>query len=85
MFSIAGAPRSSPRLNTSVEKSMYDLAGKAVLLTGGATGIGRRIATRLAEEGCDIGIADINPEEAERTAAKVMVGIAEIDAILLIR
>ena len=50
---------------------MYELNGRSVLLTGGATGIGRRIATRLAEEGCDIGIADINVAEAERTAAMV--------------
>jgi NAD(P)-dependent dehydrogenase (short-subunit alcohol dehydrogenase family) len=50
---------------------MYELNGRSVLLTGGATGIGRRIATRLAEEGCDIGIADVNIAEAERTAAMV--------------
>jgi len=50
---------------------MYRLDGKSVLLTGGATGIGRRIATRLAEEGCDVGIVDINMEEAENTRAMV--------------
>jgi NAD(P)-dependent dehydrogenase (short-subunit alcohol dehydrogenase family) len=46
---------------------MYRLDGKSVFLTGGATGIGRRIATRLAEEGCDVGIVDINMEEAKHT------------------
>ncbi len=50
---------------------MYELHDKRVLLTGGATGIGRRIATRLAEEGCSIGIIDINAGEAEETAAMV--------------
>ena len=50
---------------------MYGLEGRKVLLTGGATGIGRRIATRFAEEGCDVGIVDIAVEEAERTAALV--------------
>jgi NAD(P)-dependent dehydrogenase (short-subunit alcohol dehydrogenase family) len=50
---------------------MYGLEGRAVLLTGGATGIGRRIATRLAEEGCDIGIVDVNMEEAQHTAEMV--------------
>jgi meso-butanediol dehydrogenase / (S,S)-butanediol dehydrogenase / diacetyl reductase len=50
---------------------MYGIEGRKLLLTGGATGIGRRIATRLAEEGCDIGIIDINPGEAETTAAMV--------------
>jgi meso-butanediol dehydrogenase / (S,S)-butanediol dehydrogenase / diacetyl reductase len=50
---------------------MYRLDGKTVLLTGGATGIGRAIALRLAEEGCDLGIVDINLSEAERTARMV--------------
>lgn len=50
---------------------MYHLEGKKVLLSGGATGIGRRIATRMAEEGCDVAIIDINVAEAERTAAMV--------------
>lgn len=50
---------------------MYGLEGRKLLLTGGATGIGRRIATRLAEEGCDIGIIDINMQEAEATAQLV--------------
>lgn len=51
---------------------MYGLEGRKLLLTGGATGIGRRIATRLAEEGCDIGIVDINTQEAETTAQMVV-------------
>ena len=51
---------------------MYALEGRKLLLTGGATGIGRRIATRLAEEGCDIGIVAINIPEAEATAQMVV-------------
>lgn len=50
---------------------MYGLEGRTVFLTGGATGIGRRIATRFAEEGCDVGIVDVNIHDAERTAALV--------------
>ncbi len=50
---------------------MYHLDEKKVVLTGGATGIGRRIATRLAEEGCDVAILDVNVAEAERTASMV--------------
>ena len=50
---------------------MYGIEGRTVLLTGGATGIGRRIATRFAEEGCDLGIVDVNVDEAEQTAAMV--------------
>lgn len=50
---------------------MYDLKGKSAIITGGANGIGRKIGLRLAEEGCDIGIFDINEAEAQKTAADI--------------
>jgi NAD(P)-dependent dehydrogenase (short-subunit alcohol dehydrogenase family) len=50
---------------------MYGLNGRTALITGAAAGIGRRIATRLAEEGCNIGILDIDRVGAEETANQV--------------
>jgi NAD(P)-dependent dehydrogenase (short-subunit alcohol dehydrogenase family) len=50
---------------------MYKLDGRTALITGAAVGIGRRIATRLAEEGCDIGIIDVDRTGAEETAHQV--------------
>lgn len=44
---------------------------KVALVTGAATGIGRRIAVTLARDGADVAIADLNMEEAAVTAAEV--------------
>ena len=50
---------------------MYGLEGKVAVVSGAATGIGRAIAVRLAREGCDLGILDVNQEGAKQTAALV--------------
>jgi 2-hydroxycyclohexanecarboxyl-CoA dehydrogenase len=47
------------------------LIGKAALVTGAAQGIGRAIATRLAEEGAKVAIADIQEDGAASTAAEL--------------
>ena len=36
------------------------LSNRAAIITGGATGMGRSIAVKFAEEGCHIAIADVN-------------------------
>jgi len=46
---------------------MRGLKGKRVILTGGASGIGRAAAIRLAEEGCIVGIFDLNDAGAQET------------------
>jgi NAD(P)-dependent dehydrogenase (short-subunit alcohol dehydrogenase family) len=47
---------------------MASLTGKVAFITGAGSGIGRGVAERLAREGADIFIADIDPEGAELTA-----------------
>jgi len=39
----------------------YDLAGKRAIVTGGAGGIGRAVATRLIASGARISLWDISP------------------------
>jgi 2-hydroxycyclohexanecarboxyl-CoA dehydrogenase len=47
---------------------MRGLAGRRVILTGGASGIGRATVVRLVEEGCVVGIFDQNFAGVEETA-----------------
>ena len=46
-----------------------ELAGRVAFVTGGASGIGRATAYRLAQEGAHVVIADLNVEGAETVAA----------------
>lgn len=45
--------------------------GKAAIVTGGARGIGRAIAERLASEGANVVIGDIDIESGKRTANEI--------------
>jgi sorbitol-6-phosphate 2-dehydrogenase len=47
------------------------LIGKVALVTGAAQGLGKALADRLAREGCQVVIADINDEQAEKTAQEI--------------
>jgi len=44
------------------------LQGKTVIITGAASGIGKKIAQVFAKENANIAIADLNMQEAEETA-----------------
>lgn len=50
---------------------MADLRGNVAFVTGAGSGIGRGTAERLARDGADICIADIDVEGAEHTASAV--------------
>ena len=45
----------------------YDLRGRAVLITGAATGIGRAVAVAFAAHGAGVSIGDVNEQGARET------------------
>jgi 2-hydroxycyclohexanecarboxyl-CoA dehydrogenase len=54
-----------------MEGWIMGLQGMNAVVTGGAQGIGRAIALRLARDGANIGILDLQKETAEKTADEI--------------
>lgn len=50
---------------------MTRLTDRSALITGGAQGLGRAIARRLAAEGASVTIADLNADEADKTVIDI--------------
>ena len=47
------------------------LKGKTAIVTGGAQGLGEAISLRLAHEGCNVVIADINQKGIQETEERI--------------
>src|SRR4051795_2670739 len=55
------------------------LEGKKALVTGGASGIGAATAARLAAEGAEVWVGDVNTEGAEKVAGEISGHALELD------
>jgi 2-hydroxycyclohexanecarboxyl-CoA dehydrogenase len=55
------------------------LEGRKALVTGGASGIGAATAARLAAEGAEVWVGDINLEGAEKMAGEIAGHAVELD------
>lgn len=51
--------------------TLIDLEGKAAVVTGAASGIGRGIARALASRGCRVALADVDLEGAQKVARDI--------------
>ena len=49
-----------------------DLKGKSAIVTGSARGIGKAIASALADRGADLVISDVDEAQAQRTCDEIM-------------
>ena len=61
---------------------MENLRGKVAVITGGASGIGKAVATRSAAEGMKLVLADIEEPVLEATARELAAEGAEVRAVV---
>src|SRR5438046_4519795 len=52
-------------------RELFDLSGRVAIVTGGGSGLGRQMATALAEMGADVVLCARNAERCSETAAEL--------------
>ncbi|MFF2299648.1 SDR family NAD(P)-dependent oxidoreductase [Arthrobacter sp. NPDC058127] len=60
-----------PEVSDRTLKELLSLKGRRAVVTGGGRGLGKAIATRLAEAGADLLIGDLDEESARQAATEL--------------
>jgi NAD(P)-dependent dehydrogenase (short-subunit alcohol dehydrogenase family) len=60
---------------------LFDLQGKAAVVTGGGSGIGKAVAIRLAQAGANVTVADISEPSAIGTTEEILAMSGKAQAI----
>lgn len=68
---VVGIPLVLQALHKTFLKNRKDIRGQLALVTGGGNGLGREICLKLAAQGCNIGVVDIDGKAAEDTAEEI--------------
>src|SRR5689334_6631448 len=63
--------------------AVFSVAGKVAIVTGGASGLGRRMASVLAGNGASVAIADVNLERAQALAQSLVAAGGKVMAVRL--
>lgn len=58
-------------MSTKLSKLSRSVEGKAVLITGAGSGIGRATAHLFVDEGAKVGVTDVDPERAKTVAGEI--------------
>ena len=62
---------------------MRGLNDRNIIVTGGGSGIGRAVCQRLAEEGANVGVFEINHEGAQETVELISGELRNTGAFIL--
>jgi NAD(P)-dependent dehydrogenase (short-subunit alcohol dehydrogenase family) len=65
-----------PKRGLTMLKELFNLSGRAALVTGGSKGIGKAVARGLAEAGANVAISARNEDELKKAKAEIADGLS---------